>query len=67
MGAKPCKQSIEPKGLNPEMSPDPIVKETPVEFLKNLIVLSFVLVIGLMLATFAFVWKVGGISLAGID
>ncbi|GAX83632.1 hypothetical protein CEUSTIGMA_g11056.t1 [Chlamydomonas eustigma] len=70
---KPFKQSIEPKGLTPDMSPDPFMKETPFDLLKSIgltqifIVVSFSLIIGLMLATFYVVLNAGGIRLAGLD
>jgi hypothetical protein len=70
--AQPFKQSIEPLGLRPDMSPDPMVAETPISFLQSitltqvLIVLSFTLIIALMFSTFFFVLKVGGVRLNGI-
>ncbi|MEW5307390.1 MAG: hypothetical protein WDW36_009793 [Sanguina aurantia] len=70
--AKPFKQSIEPLGLNPDMSPDPIVKEAPFDFLKSItltqgvIAGSFVFVIALMLVTFNVAVGAGAIRLSGI-
>eukprot|EP00199_Chlamydomonas_sp_CCMP681_P003382 CAMPEP_0119107692 /NCGR_PEP_ID=MMETSP1180-20130426/11544_1 /TAXON_ID=3052 ORGANISM="Chlamydomonas cf sp, Strain CCMP681" /NCGR_SAMPLE_ID=MMETSP1180 /ASSEMBLY_ACC=CAM_ASM_000741 /LENGTH=177 /DNA_ID=CAMNT_0007093211 /DNA_START=123 /DNA_END=656 /DNA_ORIENTATION=+ len=69
---QPFKQSIEPVGLRPDMGPDPIQQETPFNFLANItltqvaIVASFSLVILLMIGTFFFVLKVGGVRLNGV-
>ncbi|KAG2489341.1 hypothetical protein HYH03_012171 [Edaphochlamys debaryana] len=67
------RQAIEPTGLRPDMSPDPFVKETPVNFIKSItltqIVLfcSFTLIIVGTVATFNFVLGTGAIRIAGID
>lgn len=72
-GASPFKNSIEPVGLRPDMSPDPVVKETPVSLLKSItltqVVLfcSFSLIILLMIGTFNVVLSTGAIRLAGIE
>eukprot|EP00878_Enallax_costatus_P023488 GHUV01024986.1.p1 GENE.GHUV01024986.1~~GHUV01024986.1.p1 ORF type:complete len:207 (+),score=82.64 GHUV01024986.1:266-886(+) len=65
----------EPKGLAPDMSPDPIVKQaaTPGNFLSRITLTQIVLfctfssMILLMLATFSVVLKSGAIRLAGIE
>ncbi|KAJ9508128.1 hypothetical protein QJQ45_021487, partial [Haematococcus lacustris] len=68
----PPKSSMEPVGLRPDMGPDPIVKEKAFSLLENItltqvvIVISFTLIIALMLSTFFFVLKVGGVRLNGI-
>lgn len=70
---KPFKQGIEPKGLTPDMSPDPIIKETPFDLIKSIglpqiiIFCTFSSMIGLMIATFWVVVNAGGVSLAGLD
>mmetsp|Transcript_5131 Transcript_5131/g.11163 ORF Transcript_5131/g.11163 Transcript_5131/m.11163 type:complete len:204 (-) Transcript_5131:654-1265(-) len=70
---KPFKSSIEPRGLSPDMGPDPIVKETPLNLLQQIsitqvvIFFSFTLIIGLMLSTFYVVLNAGGVRLAGLD
>ncbi|GFR48040.1 hypothetical protein Agub_g9873 [Astrephomene gubernaculifera] len=72
-GANPFRSSMEPAGLRPDMSPDPFVKEAPVNLLKSItttqVVLfcSFSLIILLMLGTFNVVLNSGAIRLAGID
>lgn len=67
--------SIEPKGLSPDMGPDPIVappKDTRsflarITLTQVVLVLSFSTIIGLMIATFFVVVNTGAVRLAGID
>lgn len=71
--SNPFKSVVEPMGLRPDMSPDPFVKETPINFLKSItltqvvLFLSFTLIIALMLATFNVVLNSGAIRIAGIE
>lgn len=64
---------IEPRGLSPNMSPDPVVKEAPLDILKNIPVTAIVFtftfgsMIGLMLVTFKVVVDAGGVRLAGLE
>jgi hypothetical protein len=75
-GSSPRARTIqEPKGLSPDMGPDPIVKPaiTPGNILSRITLTQVVLfctfssMILLMLATFSVVLKSGAIRLAGIE
>lgn len=66
---------MEPAGLSPDMSPDPIVKTPPtpgnliskITLTQVVLFCTFSSMIGLMLATFSVVVKSGAVRLAGIE
>jgi hypothetical protein len=66
---------MEPKGLSPDMGPDPIVKMAPtpgnliskITLTQVVLFCTFSSMIGLMLATFSVVVKSGAVRLAGIE
>ncbi|GBF98686.1 hypothetical protein Rsub_11400 [Raphidocelis subcapitata] len=78
-GAAPLRPSrlasIEPKGLSPDMGPDPIIappKDTRswlarITLTQVVLFLSFSTIIGIMIATFVVVVKTGAVRLAGIE
>ncbi|KAG1673952.1 hypothetical protein FOA52_015708 [Chlamydomonas sp. UWO 241] len=64
---------MSPEGLKPDMSPDPIVKETVTSFIQGIgwqqvtIFLSFAGSIGLMIATFFVVLQAGGVDKQSVE
>lgn len=67
------KPSIEPAGMNPEMSPDPFGKEIGPSFFESIgvvqivLFLSFSTIIGIMIATFFVTLGSGAIRISGVD